>query len=1151
MQDFVHLHNHTHYSLLDAACTPEQLIKAAAADNQKALALTDHGVMYGAKEFHDIALANGVKPLIGCEVYIAKGSRFEKSKKKGEKHYYHLILIAKDLIGYKNLVKLTSIGYLEGFYYRPRIDREVLEKYSEGLICSSACLAGEVNAHLKNQNYEKAREAAQYYNDLFGDDFYLEMQDHEQKDDKIIMRDIPRLAKELDIKYIATNDIHYEKFEHALAHNVLQLIKDGKGKYTDDEIKKLRYGTPELYFKTRVQMNELFEDYPEALSNTLEIADKCDFTFQKKLFMPEFPIPEAAEADNLDDYLIELTNKGLEERYDEITPEIRERADFELKVIIEMGFPGYFLIVQDFVQAARDMGVSVGPGRGSAAGSLVAYALKITNVDPLKYDLLFERFLNPERVSMPDIDIDFSDETREKVVQYCKDKYGEDAVAKICSFGKLSSRLVLKDVGRVLGIPHTEINEITKKIPVVQGKVTKLKDALELADLRYVKESRDEKMQNLIRFSLVLENFYRNVGTHPAGVVIAPGPVSDYVPLYKAADKGKEKGDIATQFSMNDLESAGLLKMDFLGLRTLSIIDHALEEIDRNHGKKIDIDQIPLDDKKTYDLLSEGRTFAVFQFESSGMQACLKQLKPRRLEDITAMNALYRPGPVDNIPTFIERKNKGAKVDYIHPIMEKTLAETFGIIVYQEQVMQLARDIGGFSLGEADVLRRAMGKKKFDVMEKMKPRFMDGAAERGIDSDKALEIFELIEKFAKYGFNKSHALVYSYVAYQTAYLKANYPSEFLAANMSAENELDAIVPLIEEAAGLGIQLVPPDVNRSGARFTAKGDQIYFGLAAIKGVGESAVESIIRAREDGPFKSFFDFASRVSLRHVKKNAMEALICAGAFDNIEDGRRAAFFESIETALGYAKAMQNQTDSSMSLFGDAEVVKPTEPKLPEVDEWSQTERLKREKNYLSFFISGNPIDDYRPLILGLNTVNLGEPNGKMIGGEGRVAGLISNVRLKRDKKDNGIAFATVENFDGKAECKLWSKTYEKYQDRVKKDSIVCVVGKTESDGEKIEITVNEMYPIEFAAQRFGKKYVIGTEKSDKSVEKIRQLKNLCGDSSNAIDIELHLISGDKNSGNGSNSIWSLPGAAPDFSIETLKKLARIFGKKVIVKT
>lgn len=1081
--DFIHLHNHSHYSVLDALCRPEQLIDAAIADGQQAIALTDHGVMFGTIEFYYKALKKKIKPIVGMEAYVATGSRFDKSsgkinQEKKKRNYYHLVLLAKDETGYKNLLKLTSLAHTEGFYYKPRIDRELLESHSSGLVALSACIAGVVSAPLVAGDYDDAIAAAKYYKDMFGEDFYIELQNHNLPEDKIILTKAPEIAKKLGIKLVASNDIHYMKKEHAVAHNIQLLIRDVTAANSANvDIHKLRYRQPEMYFKTREEMAALFPDFPDALSNTLEIADKCNLEISNKLYMPEFPIPVDSNAKTLDEFLTELTWKGIEQRFPVVTDEIRNRTEYELSVIKNMGFSGYFLIVQDFIRAANELGVRVGPGRGSAAGSIVAFALKITNIDPLPYDLLFERFLNPERVSMPDIDIDFSDDKRDLVINYVKEKYGENAVAQIITFGKLLSRAVLTDVGRVLNVELNTIKEITSKIPTVFGKVKSIKESLELPELKWVKDTDDPKIKQLIEYSQLLEGVIRNTSTHAAGVVIAPGEITDYVPIYQPSKSKNQSVEVATQYSMNELESAGLLKMDFLGLRTLSIIDNTLEMIHRNYGIKIDIDSIDFSDKKTYELLSEGATLAVFQFESGGMQEYLKKLKPHNLEEIAAMNALYRPGPMDSIPDFIDRKHGKKPVEYLHPLMKNSLEKTFGIIVYQEQVMQLVCDVAGFSLGQADILRRAMGKKQIAYMDEQKPVFIEGAMKRGITQKIAVEIFDLIYKFANYGFNKSHALAYSYLAYQTAWLKAHYTAEFLAANMTAElGDQDKIVSLIDEAKRYGIKVLPPDVNRSVAQFNAVDNQILFGMAGIKNVGISAVNSIVAARETKKFNSIFDFVSRVDTRLINKRAMEALVCSGAFDTTCKNPRASVYLAIEPALEYAKAFTESESSGMdSLFGGGEAAQLQEPKMPDVKEWAEKEMLDREKEFLNFYISGHPLNRFEPHCKSFATMNLNESDPEKTGSSVRVCGMITDIRNKYDRKDRPIAFVMLEDFYGKGECIFWSDAYSKFKGFLEKDVVLMIQGKVSFDNDKLKITVDDVMSLEDAVAKFGKGYKI----------------------------------------------------------------------------
>jgi DNA polymerase-3 subunit alpha len=1081
MSEFVHLHNHSHYSLLDGASTIEGLVKSAVEQKMPAVALTDHGVMFGAMEFYKKAKKAGVKPILGFEAYIlTKGSRFDKTmqseksaKGQGRGIYHHILLLAKNEVGYRNLVKLCTLGHTEGFYYKPRIDVELLHQYREGIIATSACPGGVVSAHLVKDDYEEARSSAAIYKDIFGEDFYIEIQNHGMEVEKPILAQAPRLARELGLKIVGTNDVHYLKHEHALPHNIMLHIPDASSTNTPDYL-TLRYGTDQLYFKSAREMQEVFREFPEAIRSTLEIAEKCNVEFDfKKSYMPRFPIPADAGVQTLEEYLAKLAREGLARRYSSITPQMTERLEHELAVINKMGYAGYFLIVQDFINAARRMGVRVGPGRGSAAGSLVSYAIGITDVDPLHYGLLFERFLNPDRISMPDIDVDFADDQRDRVIDYVRNKYGAESVAQIITFNTLSSRAVLKDVGRVLGIPLSTIDSITKQIPVVLGKVTPLAEALEtIPDLKWVKESQDEKIRLLIETAKVLEGMNRNVSTHAAGVVIAPGNISDYVPMYKTPQT-----DLMTQYNMKDLEDAGLLKMDFLGLRTLTVIDHALELIKRNHGIDIDLDRLPPDDPKTLELFSKGQTVAVFQFESSGMQDYLRKLKPTSLHDLVAMNALYRPGPMQMIDEFIARKHGQQKIEYIHPKLEPILQETYGIIVYQEQVMKIASEIAGFSLAKADLMRRAMGKKDKALMAEQKKEFIAGALQNGIEKKTASDIFDLIEKFASYGFNKSHSVAYSVLAYQTAYLKAHYPAEYMAATLSSEmGDTDKIVLFIDDCRKMGIAVLPPDVNESGVNFVATPNGIRFGLSAIKNVGVSAVEQIVQSRQEkGPFRDLFDFCARVDLRLVNKKTIESLIQAGAFDSLHDNR-AQLFVAVERAVSYGQSVrESQARGQNSLFEVGGAKMHVKPLLPSVEPWSEAEILSREKAVLGFYVSGHPLLKYADEIEAFATLKLGRVEEFHNNTTTRVCGIVTAVKKKVDKRGNLMAFVTIEDFTGKAECIVFSDAFQKYGKLLEPDSMVMVIGKGELSGDAMKILVNEVIPMDELRERFTKSIVL----------------------------------------------------------------------------
>lgn len=1069
--DFIHLHNHTHYSLLDGACTVDSLITAAKENSMSALAITDHGVMYGVIEFYKKAKQANIKPIIGCEAYIiTRGKCTEKEKniieKSGKKkHYHHLILLAKNEIGYRNLSMISSIGHTEGFYYKPRIDLDVLKKYSDGLIATSACLSGVVAAHLVNGNYALAKEDAIIYKEIFGEDFYLEVQNHSLENEKYVLEGMPKLSKELNIKMVATNDCHYIKQEHAVAHNVYLLIPESSANVTLN-YRDLKYGTNQIYFKSKKEMIELFKDMPEAIDSTIEIADKCNLKLDLgKNFLPDFPIPSDFGSNDLNDYLEKIAYQGLQKRFDIIDKKIEERFNFEIDTIKKMGYAGYFLIVQDFISDARKKGISVGPGRGSAAGSLVSFALGITNLNPLDYDLLFERFLNPDRVSMPDIDVDFADDRRDDIINYVREKYGSNSVGQIITFGKLSGRAVIKDVGRVIGIPLSTVESITKQITVVQGRVTPIEEAIEkIPELKWVKESSDPKIKELVEFSKTLEGLNRNAGTHAAGVVIVPGNLIDYVPLYKTPSMAEP----VTQFNMKDLETAGLLKMDFLGLRTLTIIESTKKFIKENKNIKVDIDNISLNDKKTFELFGKGQTVGVFQFESTPMQEHLKKLKPNCIEDLVAMNALYRPGPMDMIDDFIARKQGKQKIEYLHPKLEKILKPTYGVIVYQEQIMQIANELAGLTLAEADLMRRAMGKKDIKLMGKQGVLFIEKSIANGVDKKIAKEVFDMIQKFAAYGFNKSHSAAYSLVAYQTAYLKSNFPTEFMTANLSNEiGNTDKIVMFIDDCRKLNITVLPPDVNESGLGFTCSGNEIRFGMEAIKNVGENAVREIISSRNKiKRFKNLFHFCESVDLHVVSRKTLESLILAGAMDSLHENR-SQMFNAVEMAIQYGQnAQEVKILGQENLFGSSSTstkeVKVI-PSLPDAERvWGFTEMLSKEKSVLGFYLSAHPLDNYRNEIESYNNIHLGLPDELQSVNEVKLFGIVTDIRTKIDKKGNTMAFFTIEDFTGKGECIIFSDAFSKYNKIILVDNIIGVTGKGEGAGDKIKIIVETVNPI-----------------------------------------------------------------------------------------
>ncbi len=1100
MSQFVHLHNHSHYSLLDGACRIDDLIGAAVANNMPAVALTDHGVMFGAIEFYKKATKAGIKPIVGMEAYIVTdGSRKERATQQSESGgrrgaYQHLVLLAKDETGYRNLIKLCSAGHLEGYYYKPRIDLELLRTHRDGLVALSACAGGVVSVHLGSGNLGEARRVASLFKDIFGGDFYIEIQNHGIEREKVIRERAPELAASLGLKLVCTNDVHYIKHEHAIAHNIMLLIPDASSTNTPDYT-QLRYQTDQAYFKSTREMLSLFEQYPEAIASTLEIAEKCNLKLHLGVnHMPKFPIPAESGVTTLEAYLEQLARAGFARRYPEAGEAARARLEHELAVINQMGYAGYFLIVQDFITAARERGVYVGPGRGSAAGSIVSYALGITNVDPLKYDLLFERFLNPDRISMPDIDVDFADDKRDAVIRYVREKYGEDSVSQIITFGTLSSRAVLKDVGRVLGIPLSTIDSITKEIPVELGKVRPLADALEtIPELRWVKESKDPRIKLLVDASMVLEGMNRNAGMHAAGVVIAPGAISDFAPLYKTPQT-----ETMTQYNMKDLEAVGLLKMDFLGLRTLTVIENALRLIAQNHGIQIDPDVLPEDDAQTFALFGRGDTVGVFQFESAGMQDWLRKLKPTSISDMVAMNALYRPGPMEMIGDFIARKHGQQAIALVHPTLEPILRETYGVIVYQEQVMKIASEVAGFTLARADLMRRAMGKKDKALMATMKHEFVEGAVGRGVAKKIGGEIFDLIEKFASYGFNKSHSVAYSVIAYQTAYLKAHYPAEFMAATLSSEmGDTDRIVKLTDECRRLEIRVLPPDVNQSGKIFTVIGGDIRFGLCAIKNVGESAVESVLRSRiEHGDFENSFDFCRRVDLRLVNKKCLESLVQAGAFDSL-GGTRAQQFDNIERATAFGQAAQQQgslgQETLFASSGSQTAAALRFPALLPADGWSDLDSLMREKSVLGFYVSGHPLLRYEREIAEFANVRFGDVAGFRNGGTARACGVVAGIKKKIDKRGNTMAFVTLEDFSGKGECIVFSEPFGKFQQLLKPDAMVMVIGKGEVNGDVLKIVVSEVVPMDRVREKFARGVVLSIDADrieESAIVRLRQI-------------------------------------------------------------
>ena len=1112
MQDFIHLHVHTYYSILDGQSSIQKLVEKATADGMRGMAITDHGDMFGIKEFHDIC--NGVnkkrkkeglppfKPIFGCEMYVAHRRKEDKVKEMGDNSGYHLIVLAKNYRGYKNLIKLVSRSWVDGYYYRPRTDRADLEKYHEDLIVCSACIAGEVPKKILKGDIAGARETIEWYHRVFGDDYYLELQRHEvtdptiranretfplqQKANKVLIE----LAKEYGIKLVCTNDSHFVDKENAEAHDHLLCLSTQQDL---DDPNRMLY-TKQEWFKTQQEMNDIFADVPEALANTLEILDKVEvYSLDHDPIMPFFPIPEEfgteqqwrqkftdqqlydefttdengqnplppeegkKKIDHLGgfdkiyrikfeaDYLSKLAYEGAKTRYPQpLSKEVDDRIRFELHIMKTMGFPGYFLIVQDFINSARnELGVMVGPGRGSAAGSVVAYCLGITKIDPLKYDLLFERFLNPDRISLPDIDTDFDDDGRGRVLKWVEDKYGHENCAHIITYSTMATKNSIKDVARVEKLPLETSNALCKAIPdrLPDGMKMNLANAIKCTpELRDAEASPDPKLSNTIKYAKMLEGTVRGTGIHACGFIICRDPISDWVPVSTADDPDfKDTKTNCTQYDGHVIESTGLIKMDFLGLKTLSELKEACANIKMTRGIDIDLDHIPIDDPKTYELYQKGQTIGTFQFESSGMQNHLRALKPTVFEDLIAMNALYRPGPMDYIPSFIARKRGDEPITYDIPCMEKYLKDTYGITVYQEQVMLLSRQLADFTRGESDALRKAMGKKKKDIVDAMKPKFIEGGKKNGHDPKVLEKIWADWEKFASYAFNKSHAACYSWVAFQTAYLKANYPAEYMAAIMSRRrDQITEITKLMDECKSLGIATLGPDVNESHLKFgTNKKGEIRFGLAAIKGMGDAAAEAIINERaKNGPYKNIFDFAQRVPMTAVNRKAFESLALSGGFDSFGIPRENFFASDskgnmfLDTLVRYGQLYQaEQQQAQNSLFGDSNAIEIATPPIPQGERWSTIEKLNRERDLVGIYLSAHPLDDYSIILNSLCNTHCSElENKEKLSQKEEVVlgGIVTAVRSKFTKKGEPCGFVTIEDFEGSGELALFGEEW-----------------------------------------------------------------------------------------------------------------------------
>ena len=1133
MEDFIHLHVHTYYSILDGQSPVQKIVDKAVANGMKGMAITDHGNMFGVKELYNYCnKINGklkaegkepFKPIFGCEMYVAHRRKCDRVKEKGDMGGYHLIVLAKNYNGYKNLIKLVSRAWVDGYYMRPRTDREDLEKFHEDLIVCSACIAGEVPAKILKGNIEGAREALEWYKRVFGDDYYLELQRHEVKDPRQranretfplqqrANKELIKLAKEYGVKLVCTNDCHFVDQDNAEAHDHLLCLATGKDL---DDPNRMLYSKQE-WFKTREEMNDIFSDVPEALSNTLEILNKVEFySIDHSPIMPFFPIPAEfgteedtrkrispeelfrefttdengneimshEEAENkikklggIDklyrikfeaDYLAKLAYDGAKELYgDPLSEEVHERVKFELHIMKTMGFPGYFLIVQDFINSARkELGVMVGPGRGSAAGSVVAYCLGITKIDPIKYDLLFERFLNPDRISLPDIDTDFDDDGRGKVLEWVEDKYGHDKVAHIITYGTMATKNSIKDVARVEKLPLDVSNRLCKAIPdkLPDGLKMNLPNAIKcVPELRDAEASANPLLANTIKYAKMLEGTVRGTGIHACGTIICRDAISDWVPVSTAEDKSDPGHKLlATQYDGHVIEETGLIKMDFLGLSTLSIMKETVENIRLTKGITVDLDTIPIDDELTYKLYQEGRTIGTFQFESAGMQKYLRELRPTVFEDLIAMNALYRPGPMDYIPSFIARKNGKEEIKYDIPCMEKYLKDTYGITVYQEQVMLLSRQLANFTRGESDALRKAMGKKKKAIVDAMKPKFIEGGKKNGHDPKVLEKIWADWEKFASYAFNKSHATCYSWVAYQTAYLKAHYPAEFMAGNMSrCINDIGKITKLMSECQNMGIPCLGPDVNESQRKFSAnKKGEVRFGLSAIKGMGDAAAINIIAEREkNGPYKDIFDFVQRVNLSAVNRKAFESLALSGGFDSFGIKRESYFATNtkgdtfIETLLRYGQVYQTEQSSMQnSLFGDMGGVEITTPPVPETEPWSTMELLKKERDLVGIYLSAHPLDDYAVVLNHMCNLKCSQVGREMDKKELAkfeelsFGGIVTAVSSRFTKTNKPFGIVTIEDFDGSGELALFGEEWTKWQSMLQEEYPVYITAR-----------------------------------------------------------------------------------------------------------
>lgn len=1151
--DFVHLHLHTQFSLLDGAIRLDPLFEKAREYKMPAIAMTDHGNLYGAVDFYQKAQKHGIKPIIGCEVYISPNSRLNKSGARGASDSsYHLILLVKNRKGYTNLCKLVSAGHLEGFYYRPRIDMEILKEHNEGLIALSACLHGQIPHLINRGKQEEALEMAKAYSAIFDNNrFYLELQENSIPDQKRVNEGLLEISRETGLPVVATNDCHYLNREDARAHEILLCIQTGK---TMKDEQRMKFSGDDFYLKSAEEMKAAFSYAPEAIANSIEIAERCNL--EMKFGEYHFPRFEAPDKLDLKDYLCQESRRGLDvildrmnekdpERYNKMESVYRERLEEELKIINSMGFPGYFLIVSDFIGYAKERAIPVGPGRGSAAGSLVAYALKITDIDPIPYDLLFERFLNPERVSMPDIDIDFCINGRDEVIRYVGEKYGKENVAQIITFGTMQAKAVIRDVGRAMAVPYGEVDKLAKLVPNTLN--IKLEEAIRQEPK--LQEAMDENplYRDLIETARVLEGLTRHASTHAAGVVISNLPLVEYLPLYK----DQKGGSITTQFSMTDVEKIGLIKFDFLGLKTLTVIEGAVNLIRSGKDPRFDVNDLPMDDEKTYELLSSGGTTGVFQLESSGMKELLIKMKPSTFEDIIALVALYRPGPLGSgmVDDFIKRKHGKTDITYDLPQLEPILKDTYGVIVYQEQVMKIASVLAGFTLGDADILRRAMGKKKPEEMAKQKEKFLEGAKSNKVNTAKAEKVFDLMAKFAEYGFNKSHSAAYALVSYRTAYLKAHYPVEFMAALLTEDMEnTDKVLKNINECRDMGIEVLPPDINSSMKNFSVVGEGIRFGLGGVKNVGSAAIDAIIEVREkNGKFDSIFEFCENVDLRKVNKRVIESLIKCGAFDNT-NARRSQMMSALEEAMEGAQVIQkDRLNGQVNMFGAFQAQERethAHTALPDMDEWPENELLNYEKESLGFYITGHPLASCSADMERYATADTASISNVSDGTEVSICGIVAALKESVTKKGDKMGFVTLEDMKGTMEAVIFPEIFKESSYYLKSEEPLLFRGRTDVGEDSVKLIASQVLPLKEVRETQTKSVHFRLTTPGLEKLQIHQLKDIIEKHKGGCIPYIHVVIP-----NRSETIISLPegfGISP--SDEMLRDVEKLFGYKVV---